>query len=393
MKVEFNIPCLVQGRIGRKKALRSVVTVSPLEIDVPVVDEGFMRAYTVQCDNPAEGYRHYFSYQGAFYTGMRVFEAQLSNAPWPSDIWLDDNALTVRLWDAVLEVMLEKGVTKGQDENLFDLVTALTARSLSDRTEAWESLSSEYMSGRKILATSVCVERAHAKASKILEGLVLHQGELFIVTGRPCYVVDIDDRDASVGIGNTDVHRRMRNASFENEVFYPFADTIKADGLGRHYFAIEDREGMNGFITASGLRRYGRTPDVMGLAADDGVIDGLELDRIARLFLHETAMAVRRTASFLTPGPLMLGKRGLFGAFFDLRDFLEERNDPQAGANRLADLLSELVEAMSTAGHHGEPLGHDSPIANARRALSRFTDRRIDPFVGTVSAGSLPEPW
>ncbi|MCV9964320.1 hypothetical protein OIU34_20750 [Pararhizobium sp. BT-229] len=393
MKIAFQVPCVVRGRIGRGKGLKSVVTTTRVDFDVPeVAESAAVWSYAAELARSADGYSQFYRYDGQFYAGTGHYDNETVQKGWPEDPWQADTPLYARLWHALLDDLLEAGIGKGEDPNLSTVVAALTLDDVMERASAWDDLAAAGL--KACPETEDDIEEARRKAGQVLDGLMIYRRELVLTTGQPCYAVHIKGREARITIGSTEEHQRLRAASFEHPVFYPFARSNDRIEALKHYFPIEEREAMLAFVEASGARVVGRVPKASRhrWADHDEVMDGLELDRIARITVHEIALAFASTTFYTAPSALLRENRSLFEAFYDLKEFLDERREPEAAGEELETRLTELREQAKAARSVSDGLINRPLGAFLDLALSRFGDRRISTLAFLPSAGALPKP-
>lgn len=395
MRIAFQVPCVVRGRIGRGKGLKSVITATRVDFDVPEVEErDAVWSYAAEMGRSSDGYSQFYRYDGRFYAGTLHFDNETARTGWPENPWQADTPLYERLWHALLCDLLEVGIGKGEDPNLCTVISALSNDDVLERTNAWIDLSNDADGMKVCPETEEDLEEARRKAGRVLDGLMIYRRELVLTTGQPCYAVHIKGREARITIGSTEVHQRLRAASFENPVVYPFVRSNDRIESLKHYFPIEEREAMLAFVEAAGARVVGRVPKSARhkWADHDEVMDGLELDRIARITVHEIALAFASTTFYSAPSALLRENRSFFEAFYDLKEFLDERREPEAAGEELETRLTELREQAKAARSVSDGL-IDRPLGVfLDMVLSRFGDRRISPLEFLPSAGALPKP-
>ncbi|MBY3432724.1 hypothetical protein HFN89_00860 [Rhizobium laguerreae] len=366
-----------------------------IDFDVPEVGEGnATMSYAAELGRRSEGYSQYFGYRGQFYAAVPVYDGDASRDGWPEDPWRPSSALYDRLWLSLLADLLENRTAKGENPNLHAILGALAGEYEEDRLAAFEALEMEAAEMKSVPETEEDFEDGRRRASRVLGDLIIYRRQLHIRTGQPCYAVHVKGTKARIAVETTDVHMRLRAASFENPIHYPLQrSNDRIDGL-KHYFAIEEREAMLAFVEAWGATVVGTAPRAgrQRWADHDETMDGLELDRIARVALHEIALAFASSTVYALPSVLLREKRAFFDAFYDLKEFLDERHDPEETCEELATkfmALHELAARERSAAH----VLISRPLKEfLDRATSRFRDRRISPIDFLPNAGSLPQP-
>jgi hypothetical protein len=393
MKITFRVPCVVRGRLGRCKGLKSIITTTPVDFDVPeVYDKDVVWSYAAELGRRSDGYSQFYRHNERFYGGTLRFDCETARKGWLENPWQADTLLYQKFWYALLDDLLERGVGKGEDPNLFSLTSALSHNDIIERTNAWIGLSKDADALKRCTETEEDFEEAHQKAKRVLDDLIIYRRELVLATGQPCYAVHIKDCKAKISIESTDVHQRLREASFEHPIFYPYERSNARIESLKHYFPIEERDAMLAFVKAAGARIVGRVPKASRhkWATHDEAMHGLELDRIARITLHEISLAFGSASLFFAPAALLRERRSLFEAFYDLKAFLEQKNEPETTGEKLEQMLrrirSEALAAQSVSGGLiNRPLGEFLD-----HVLTRFGDRRIDPLEFFPSSGALP---
>lgn len=395
MRIAFQVPCVVRGRIGRGKGLKSVVTTIRVDFEVPEVEErDAVWSYAAELGRSSDGYSQFYRYDGRFYTGTLYFDNETARTGWPENPWQADTPLYARLWHALLGDLLEKGVGKGEDPNLCTVVSALSHDDVLERTNAWIDLANDADGLKACQETEEDFEEARRKAGRVLDGVLIYRRELVLESGQPCYAVHLKGREARITIGSTEGHQRLRAASFEHPILYPFVRSNDRIEALKHYFPIEERDAMLAFVEAAGARVVGRVPKASRhrWADHDEAMDGLELDRIARIAVHEIALAFASTTFYSAPSALLRENRSFFEAFYDLKEFLDQRREPEAAGEELETRLTVLREQAQAARSESTGLINRPLDAFLDMVLSRFGDRRISALEFLPSAGALPKP-
>ena len=390
MLISFEVPCVVRARHGRSKAVRQLVTTTRVVHDVPVIHESQAElAYAVEMGRPSDGYSHFWHHAGAFYRGTLVFDADASRDGWP--VMPTDNpkdVLQSRLWLSVLDGVLSGG------SDTFVLDTLMTFLSGTDPVEVqdarWELLD-QIKSVRATPETEEDLARVHADVAHVLDDLVIIRRELHIRTGQPCYAVNVRGKKANVVATTTAVHERLRAVPFTHPISYPherFMGRLEAE---RHYFAIEDREAMRDFIAGAGAKVPVTLPRGSRLkaAVHDETIDGLELDRVSRVAVHDIASAFAGHSLFALAAPLLRHDRAFFDAFFDLREFLEAVHDPEETREELWSRLVSLNEACADPRDGASVFVNSALAGFLSLAMARYDD---SPVVMNLLAGGGPLP-
>lgn len=394
MKIAFQVPCVVRGRLGRGKALKSVITTTQVDFDVPAVkDQDIVWSYAAELGRRADGYTHYYQHEGQFYTRTGFYDNDTVQNGWREGPWQAETPLYGRLWRALLEDLLETGIGKGEDPNLSTVMIAVSgSEDESDRLSAWNDLQTEAASLKMTSETEEDFEEARRKAARVLDDLIIYRREIQLRTRQPGYAVHIRGRKAKIAIESTEVHERLRAAAFEHPTIFPFNRSNERVDALKHYFAIEERDAMLAFVETAGARVVGQVPRASRLrwANHDETIDGLELDRIARIAVHEIALAFASSTLYHLPSVLLRTPRAFFNAFYDLKEFLEQRLDPEEASEETASKLAEL-HSLAAFDRPGSPgLVNCALGAFLDLALSRFGDRRINAFQILPPAGPVP---
>jgi hypothetical protein len=363
-----------------------------IDFDVPEIPEGDVTwSYAAELERRSDGYTQFYGYGGVFYTGTLVWDGEASRNGWPENPWEPTTPLSRRLWGALVEDII--GRAEGRTENRWaqGVIT-----SLHGKAKPWQVFDATPDHGfpvRSVAETEEDFEEARQKASMVLGDLIVFRRELCIKTGQPCYAVHIHGKKAKITVANTEHHAALRVASFDHPEHYPRERSNDRIQALRYYFAIEDREAMLAFVEASGAKIVGNVPRASRhrWANHDETIDGLELDRIARVALHEISLAFASSALYALPSVLLRSRREFFEAFYDLKEFLEKRHDPEGTSETLLTKLQALCDVAANRDHLDGLINHHLD-AYLNRAIRRFGDRRITALDFLPTAGSLPHP-
>jgi hypothetical protein len=308
---------------------------------------------------------------------------------WPESPYQAHTKLYQRLWNDVLV----RGLSVPEAPlNLEYLVKALSGDT-PERRDAWESVRTYAAKLRPTPETDEDIGIAAARAGMIVGDLIAFRRELLIKTGQPCYRVFIERGRSWVTIGNTDTHMRMREADFTHPVVYP--DSLNSGAsvcrseIGVHYFSGMDKEGLLTFLDGIGVNPPKRLPKFTRFewATHREDFDGLELDRVARTAIYEAATMVNSQFIHGLPVNIMRERRGLYDAFFNLRDFLSARHDPEETGDHLWELLNAFAEEWIE--RDGKLIMKSEVAAFLRRGLDRFADRPVGSVLAPPT-GILP---
>ncbi|MCZ7862664.1 hypothetical protein O9X98_14915 [Agrobacterium salinitolerans] len=387
MEIAFEVPCVVRARQAGSKKLWLHVTSTSLVVDVPVIDEREVEmVYIAELGRRSDGYTSFHYNDGCFYSGTAYYDNATARDGWQESPWQARTPIYSRLWNALLEDLL----SRPYDHNVVALASAIaTTLSGIDTSHALRERAIRAHRYKATRETAEDLEAAKQRAACILRDVVISRRQLYLRTGQPCYAVHLMQGKARIAIGTTEVHERLRSAAFANETVFPtsgFSERI--DGL-RHYFPIEEHDAMLAFVEAAGDKMVGSVPKASRLqwATHDENIDAIEIDRIARIAIQETA------ASAMTQMPSLLlgGRSGFLEAFNDLKCHLVQRHDPDQACEETARKLAALC-AVASEDTQGPPLLDPRLQAFFSRGLSRFENRRISSLEFLPATGSLPQP-
>lgn len=389
MEIAFEVPCVVRARQAGSKTLWLHVTSTSIVVDVPVLDERETEmAYVAELGQRSDGYTPFYYKDGHFYFGTAYYDNDTARGGWQESPWQARTPLYSRLWNALLQDLL----SRPYDREIAALATGI-AKTLSgnDASEAlsWRVRAIRAHQYKATSETEVDLEAAKQKAARILEDAVITRRQLHLRTGQPCYAVHLKQGKARIVIETTEVHERLRAATFENSAVFPISGfSERIDGL-KHYFPIEEHDAMLAFVESAGDKVVGRVPRASRLqwATHDENIDAIEIDRIARIAIQETAAA----AMTQMPSLLLGGQRGFFEPFYGLKDLLDRRHVPDQACEETARRLAALCD-VATDGRQGPPLLDPRLQAFFSRGLSRFENRRISSLDFLQATGSLPRP-
>lgn len=388
VRISFKVPCVVRGRYGRGKVPKPMVVMADLEHEVPCIDHNdTVLAYGVRYPRKSDGYAQIACRDGVFYTGTSIYDNASRDNGWPEEPWQVETPLYARLWNSVL---LELMAGRKDNYSVGMIVGAVTAKG-DDTGDAWHWVQATAAGMKPYEHTETDLEGALERARRVLDDLVIYRREIHIRTGQPCYEVRVEGARAKISVGNTEVHSKVRQAAFSHPSVYPWDHSEQHAEIGKHYFPAEDVEGMLEFIARTGAKL---PSDYRRIArhqwADHAPhFDGLELDRVARVFLYEVSksFSVLNGEAFISP--LLKFHREFFDAILDVRDFLEERHDPETSGDQLATKLFRLVSACESPGPDVPRLMGERLETFVRQGIARFEDRPIGcDFLS--NAGPLP---
>lgn len=387
MEIAFEVPCVVRVRQTGSKKLWLHVTSTSLVVDVPILDEReTVMAYSAELGRRSDGFTQFYYHDGHFYSGTAYYDSDIAMRGWQESPWQVRTPLYSRLWNALLEDLLSRPYDREVETLATEIATTLSGSETSHALRARAIRAHRYKATRE---TEEDLGAAKQKAGRILGGLVIYRRQLQLRTGQPCYAVHLKQGKARIAMETTEVHNRLRSATFANSAVFPTAGFSERIDRLRHYFPIEEHDAMLAFVEAAGDKVVGKVPKASRLpwATHEGNIDAIEIDWIARIAIQETAT----TAMAHMPRLLLGGRSVFFEPFNDLKNFLEQRHDPDQACEEIARRLEALchVAADST---HGPPLLDPRLQWFFSRGLSRFENRRISSLDFLSATGSLPRP-
>lgn len=387
--IAFEVPCILRGKFGRLREPRPIITTTRVVHEVREIrKDRIVFAYAVHLGTKSEGNTHFMYHDGGIFVTTRHHDTSTAESGWPENAYQAHTPLYARLWN---DVLIEALAAPEPPLNVHHLVEAMTVEEAPDRREAWEALAGYSASFKPLPETKEDLELVAARVAPILDDLIVHRREILVRTGQPCYCLRIKGKTASVSIGNTEIHHRLRSADFTHPVLYPHRGHPDRSDLEVHYFPGTDLDGLTSFIKELGLNVPARIPKFYRFdwATHIEDFDGLELDRVARVAVHQVASMFRSQSMLALPDPLLRFDRAFFDRFMALRSFLEARHDPEETGDELWERLSAVKDACARPHAGASDILHQSTHSFLERALSRFGDRAINVDIG-LPAGALP---
>jgi hypothetical protein len=345
------------------------ITTTCVVVDVPVLDDReTVMAYAAELGQRAAGYSQFYYNGGRFYSGTEFYEHDTVRDGWQESPWQARTPLYSRLWNALLDDLLCRSDGYDVATSIATIAKALADNTPSEFTGIWGSLRRSARNYKTTPTTEEDLEDARTKAARVLQDVVIYRRQMHLRTGQPCYVVRSKQGKVRVAIETTEVHACLRRAAFDNPVVFPAIVSGLSIDDPKYFFPIEDHDAMLAFIEAAGDNLVGRVPRASRhrWASHDESVDAIEIDRIARIAVHETAVA----AMAQMPSLLLGGRREFFEPFYNLKGFLDRRLDPDDACEETARKLGILC-AVATDGTKGPPLLDARLQAFFSRGLSR----------------------